>query len=85
MIITSVIGMVGIGAAVEGWYWTHMSWWERPPMFIAGIMLIDPGTLTDIIGIILIAIITFIQYQKAKAARDAGRRKPVPQEGPGKE
>jgi TRAP transporter 4TM/12TM fusion protein len=69
MITTSIIGMVGIGAAVEGWYWTRMSWWERIPMFIGGIMLIDPGTLTDIIGIILIAVITAVQYHKAKQTR----------------
>jgi len=78
MIITSVIGMVGIGAAVEGWYWTRMSWWERIPMFAAGILLIDPGTLTDIIGFILIAVITVVQYQKAKRARGPGGMKPVP-------
>jgi len=51
IIATSIIGMVGIGAAVEGWYWTRMAWWERIPMFVAGVLLIDPGTLTDIIGI----------------------------------
>jgi TRAP-type uncharacterized transport system fused permease subunit len=74
--------MVGIGAAVEGWYWTRMSWWERIPMFIAGILLIDPATLTDIIGLVMIAVITFIQYQKAKGGRDPGRREAVPEEVP---
>jgi TRAP-type uncharacterized transport system fused permease subunit len=69
MIITSVIGMVGIGAAVEGWYWTRMSWWERVPIFAAGILLVDPGTLTDIIGFMIIGLITIIQYRKAKIAR----------------
>jgi len=69
IITTSVIGMVGIGAAVEGWYFTRMSWWERIPMFTAGVLLVDPGTLTDIIGIILIAVITVVQYHKAKQIR----------------
>jgi len=32
-------------------------------------MLIDPGTLTDIIGILLIAVITAVQYHKAKRTR----------------
>jgi TRAP transporter 4TM/12TM fusion protein len=82
IIITSIIGMVGIGAAVEGWYWTRMSWWERIPMFVAGILLIDPGTLTDIIGFVMIAVITFIQYQKVKGGRDPGRRERVPEEVP---
>jgi TRAP-type uncharacterized transport system fused permease subunit len=74
IIITSIVGMIGIGAAVEGWYWTRMSWWERIPMFAAGVLLIDPGTLTDMIGIALIGAITAVQYQKAKKARPGPTR-----------
>jgi len=44
--ITSITGMVGVGAAVEGWYWTRMTWWERIIALAAGLMLIDPGTVT---------------------------------------
>lgn len=64
IIITSVIGMIGIGAAVEAWYWTRTDWWERVALFVGGILLIDPGTLTDIVGLAIIAIITVIQYRK---------------------
>jgi TRAP-type uncharacterized transport system fused permease subunit len=73
MIITSVIGMIGIGAAVEGWYWTHTAWWERIALFIAGLLLIDPGMITDIIGIVIFGLITAIQYYKSKADRPSIR------------
>lgn len=69
MIVTAVIGMVGVGAAVEGWYWVRMVWWERALSFLCGILLIDPGTLTDVIGIIIIVAVTMIQYRKWRAAR----------------
>jgi TRAP transporter 4TM/12TM fusion protein len=75
MVITSVIGMIGVGAAVEGWYWTRLSWWERLSLFIAGLLLIDPGTLTDLIGIIVVGLITVIQYHKSRSTHlQHGRR-----------
>jgi TRAP transporter 4TM/12TM fusion protein len=69
MVITSVIGMIGVGTAVEGWYWTHMTWWERTGALAAGLMLIDPTTLTDVAGIALMSMITILQYRKARQAR----------------
>ncbi len=67
--ITSIIGMIGIGAAVQGWYWTRMRWWERIMIFIAGLLLIDPATLTDIIGLAIILLITGVQYRQWRSAR----------------
>jgi TRAP transporter 4TM/12TM fusion protein len=69
--ITAVLGMIGVGAAVEGWYWTRMAWWERIPALVAGLLLIDPGTMTDIIGVVLLGLLTFIQYRKAKSNRSS--------------
>jgi TRAP-type uncharacterized transport system fused permease subunit len=69
MTISAVLGMVGVGAAVEGWYWTRMTWWERILGLVAGLLLIDPGTVTDIIGIVLLAFVTAIQYRKARSNR----------------
>jgi TRAP transporter 4TM/12TM fusion protein len=69
MLTTSITGMIGVGAAVEGWYWTRMAWWERVVALAAGLMLIDPGTVTDIAGMVLMGLLTFFQYRKARAAR----------------
>jgi UPF0716 family protein affecting phage T7 exclusion len=38
---------------------------------VAGLLLIDPGTMTDIIGVILLGLLTFIQYRKAKSNRSS--------------
>jgi TRAP-type uncharacterized transport system fused permease subunit len=67
MIITSVIGMIGIGAAMEGYFYTHANKLERIAFLAAGLMLVDPGLLTDIFGIGLMAIL-FV-YQRSKARR----------------
>jgi len=77
MVVTSVIGMIGVGAAVEGWYWTRMAWWERIVALAAGLMLIDPTTLTDVVGITLISILTILQYRKARQARAMTGEQPV--------
>ena len=67
--ITAIMGMIGVGAAVEGWYWTRMSWWERIIILAGGLLLIVPGTMTDLIGIVLMALITVIQYYQWKKAK----------------
>jgi TRAP transporter 4TM/12TM fusion protein len=67
--ITAIIGMIGVGAAVEGWYWTRMSWWERITILAGGLLLIVPGTMTDLIGLGLMALITLIQYYRTRTAK----------------
>ena len=65
-------GMFGLGVAMIGYCLTHMKWWERIGFAIAGLMLIDPGTLTDIIGVAMLGIGLFYQWQKSKSAPKTG-------------
>ena len=67
--ITAILGMVGVAAAVEAWYWTKMSWWERIITAVSGLLLIVPGTMNDLIGLGLMALITVIQYHKWKKTK----------------
>ena len=67
--ITAIMGMIGVGAAVEGWYWTRMSWWERITILAGGLLLIIPGTMTDLVGLGLMALITLIQYYRTRTAK----------------
>ena len=66
-LITACCGMFGVGAAMIGYCLAPMRWWERIGFGIAGLMLIDPGTLTDIIGITLLAIGLIYQWRKSKS------------------
>ncbi len=67
-LVTACCGMFGLGAAMIGYCLAHMKWWERVWFAIAGLMLIDPGTVTDIIGIVMLGIGLFYQWQKSKSA-----------------
>ena len=68
--ITAIMGMICVGAAVEAWYWTRMSWWERITILAGGLLLMVPGTMTDLIGLVLMALITLIQYLRVRTAKD---------------
>ena len=66
-LITSCAGMTAIGAAMIGYFVAPMSWIERILFVIGGLLLVDPGTLTDIMGIGLLALCVANQYRKKKA------------------
>lgn len=70
MVITATIGMIGLATAVEGWYFTAMSWWERIMSALAGLLLIDPGLTTDMVGFSVLALISLYQYKKYRTNKD---------------
>lgn len=60
-IVTAMIGMVGVATGFTGYFRKSCSWWERILLLAAGLLLIDPNTTTDIIGIVVIAGIFLLQ------------------------
>ncbi|MHC1727895.1 MAG: TRAP transporter permease [Syntrophobacteraceae bacterium] len=72
MVTTAIIGMIGLAAAVEAWYLTKMSWWERILSAAGGLLLIDPGLTTDIAGFSILVFITLYQYKKYRSNKVAG-------------
>jgi len=69
---TALLGMIGVGAAMIGFCVAPMNWFERIWFGIAGLMLIDPGLVTDIIGVVMLIVGFIIQYRKKKAWVAAG-------------
>lgn len=65
-VITSIIGMISIGSATTGYLITNGRWYERLVLFIAGVSLIKPETMTDLLGFGLIASIIIIQKNRVK-------------------
>ena len=59
--ITSLVGMFALSASLEGYLFTRMPWYERIVSAVGGLLLIYPGTVTDIIGVLLFVIIIVIQ------------------------
>ena len=71
IIITSVIGMFAISAAIEGYMVTNLNPVFRIILAAAGLMLIYPGTVTDIIGTVITVAIFVIQMAQKKSAAPA--------------
>jgi len=72
--ITSIIGMVGIGAALEGYLTRHAHLLQRIMFLAGGLLLIEPGLMTDIIGIAIVAV-AFI-WQVLENKRLGGKMEP---------
>ena len=66
--ITSLIGMFAVGVAVQGYFLTKVNPIFRIALFIGGLLCIDPGAFTDIIGIAIIA--TIFVFQKIKSNKE---------------
>ncbi len=67
IIITSLCGLIGVAAALEGYLCAQMHPVVRVLSAVGGLLMMDPGSLTDIIGIALLAGV-FV-WQKIKEKR----------------
>ncbi|MFZ5755174.1 MAG: TRAP transporter permease, partial [Bacillota bacterium] len=68
-LITALIGMFGIGASTTGFFVTRCYWWERLLLFPAGVCLIDPGSFTDTIGLVIIVVIYGLQKLRSRSPK----------------
>ena len=66
--VTSLIGIFGVSAALEGYLKTYMTWYARVACCVGGLMLIFPGVTTDIVGVALVGFVCVAQFAAAKKA-----------------
>ena len=66
IIITSVVGMFAIAAGMEGYMLTKLNTLFRIILIAAGLMLIYPGTVTDIIGTAVTVVVFIIELGMRK-------------------
>ncbi|MGN0941871.1 MAG: TRAP transporter permease [Selenomonadaceae bacterium] len=69
-LITALCGMVALSSSLIGHLVTNMTMIERLVLFVGGLLMIYPGALTDIIGLVILAGSIFIQVRRNKAAKD---------------
>ncbi len=69
IIITSVVGMFAIAAALEGYMLTVMNVPMRVIVCVAGLMLLYPGIVTDIIGVAVVAVVFVLEMRKKGMVR----------------
>ena len=69
IVISSLIGIFAVSAALEGYIVDHMAWYERVISIAGGLLLIYPGIVTDLIGLsVVAAVIVFQIIKKRKKA-----------------
>ena len=72
IVITSFVGICGIASGLSGYLLREMNWAERIIIIVGGLMLVHPGTLTDIVGVaIFVAMIVWQAARNKQAAAKA--------------
>ena len=66
--VTATLGMMGVAAGLSGYLLTDMNILERLLCIAGGLALIVPGTLTDFVGLGLIAAGVALQFLRKKRA-----------------
>lgn len=59
--ITSLLGIFGIAAALNGFLFGWLSVVERLVLIVGGLCMMDPGAWTDLLGLVLVGGVTFWQ------------------------
>ena len=72
--ITSLVGIFGVSAALEGHLFCHMPWYLRLASAAGGLLLIYPGLITDLMGLCLVGGMAAAQFLVSRKAAQ-----PLPQ------
>lgn len=64
--LTALLGMIAISSALCGFLADHCRPYERLLLIIAGLLMIKPGGITDLVGLVLFVVILVMQYRRAK-------------------
>ena len=59
---SAIIGMIGIGAGIIGYWYRKLMWFERIILIGAGLAMIYPETISDITGLVVFAVMFVIQF-----------------------
>jgi len=66
--ITAFSGILLFAAGLHGFLITKTSYWQRAVLIVAGLLLIDPGLVSDIAGAVLAGVVIFSQLAARRAA-----------------
>ena len=69
--VTSLLGIFGIASALNGFLFGKINPVFRALMIAGGLCMMDPGAMTDIVGLVLVIGTTFWQYMSSKKAVSA--------------
>lgn len=73
VMITSILGMIGVGAGLIGYWMAKLNPLERILAVAGGICAVIPGTFTDMIGLAILAIIFAFSIMKSRKMKQSGQ------------
>ena len=62
VIVTSIVGIFGVSAALEGYMFGNINIIQRVISAVGGLLLIIPGYVTDIVGVVLVGGVIVWQF-----------------------
>ena len=68
IVITSVLGILGVSAGLSGYLLRPMHWVIRALCVVAGVCLIYASVVTDVIGIVVLAAVFVLQLLENRRA-----------------
>ena len=66
--VTSLVGIASVSAAMEGYLFGRLSWFRRGLALLGGLMMIYPGTMTDVVGLVLSGSVVALSILDKKRA-----------------
>ncbi|HEU4661952.1 MAG TPA: TRAP transporter permease [Pseudolabrys sp.] len=66
--VTAIVGVLIFSAGLHGYFITHSRLWQSATLVVAGLLLIDPHVSTDVVGLVLAAIVVVTQLAAKRAS-----------------
>ncbi|SFJ64233.1 TRAP transporter, 4TM/12TM fusion protein [Ruminococcaceae bacterium D5] len=72
IVITSFVGLFGVSCGIERYVYTKVPVWRAALLIVGGLLMINPGTITDLIGLVLVVGLLLLQRRDSRKAVHAG-------------
>lgn len=65
-VFTAVLGVICLASSMQAWLFIHSTLIERIMMFAAGLVLVYPGLVTDMIGLGAAGLVLLVQIVRKR-------------------
>ena len=72
VVVTSIVGIFGVAAALNGYLLRPLAVLPRLAIAAGGLLMMDPAPLTDLVGVVLLAAVLLWQWLGARKAAASG-------------
>ncbi|OPY00104.1 MAG: hypothetical protein A4E60_02488 [Syntrophorhabdus sp. PtaB.Bin047] len=70
-VASCTLGVIALSSVVSRWLFTTLSFWEQALLFVGGILLIYPESVTSLIGLGCMAPVVYMNRRKKVALQRA--------------